>query len=93
MFATTLTLALAGLTLTKAVAAEKGGEKKAKSSYPLTTCVVSDEKLDSMGEPYTFKYQGREVKLCCKNCQKDFKKDPSKYLKKLDDAEKKQSAK
>lgn len=88
-----LTLMLAALTLSKAVAAEKSdkADKKSKSSYPLTTCIVSGEKLDSMGDPYVFKYQGREVRLCCKDCQKDFKKDPSKYLKKLDEAEKKGS--
>lgn len=70
-----------------AVAADKKDEKK--SDYPLTTCVVSDEKLDSMGKPYVFKHEGREVRLCCESCKKDFKKDPSKYLKKLDEAEKK----
>lgn len=25
------------------------------------------------------------VKLCCKDCRKDFDKDPAKYLKKLSD--------
>ena len=57
-------------------------------TYPLTTCVVSGEKLGEMGKPYVYKYEGREVQLCCKNCLKDFSKDPEKYLKKLDDAEK-----
>ena len=70
--------------------------KKDKKAYPLTTCVVSDEKLGGdMGEPYVFTYKnekikddaGREVHLCCKSCLKDFKKDPAKYLKKLDEAE------
>ena len=40
-----------------------------------------------MGEAYTFEYQGREVKLCCKGCLKDFKKNPSKYVKKMEAAE------
>jgi YHS domain-containing protein len=29
------------------------------------------------------------VKLCCKSCLKDFKKEPSKYLAKIEAAEKK----
>ncbi len=58
--------------------------------YPLKTCVVSDEKFGGdMGEPYVFTHEGREIKLCCKSCLKDFKKDPAKYVKKLDAAEKK----
>jgi len=56
--------------------------------YPLQTCVVSGEKLGEMGAPHTFTHQGREIKLCCKGCLKDFHKDPAKYLKKLEEAEK-----
>ena len=59
-----------------------------KDSYPLTTCVVSGDKLGEMGKPYIYTYEGREVRLCCKGCLTDFQKDPAKYLKKLDDAEK-----
>ena len=58
--------------------------------YVLKTCPVSDEKLGGdMGQPYLFTYQDREIKLCCKSCLKDFKKDPKKYLKKIEEAEKK----
>lgn len=65
-------------------------EKKAEKAkpYPLKTCVVSDEKLGEMGEPYIFTQDGKEVRLCCKSCLKDFKKDPAKYMKKIQDAEK-----
>ena len=58
-------------------------------AYPLQTCVVSGEKLGEMGKPYTFTHEGQEVKLCCKSCLKDFKKDPAKYVKKIKDAEEK----
>ena len=68
------------------VAADKKAEKK---EYPLKTCVVSDEKLGSMGKPYVIKHEGREVQFCCKSCEKDFKKEPAKYLKKIDEAAKK----
>ena len=66
-------------------AAEKKAEKL--KPYPLKTCVVSGEKLGGMGDPYVWEYQGREIKFCCKGCLKDFKKDPAKYLKMIDEAE------
>lgn len=83
------TLALA-LTLSVAMADSKEAPKKdAKAKpYPLTTCAVSGEKLGEMGDPYVFVHEGQEIKLCCKSCQKDFKKDPTKYLKKISEAEK-----
>ena len=63
-------------------------QKPAKAKpYPLKTCIVSDEKLGEMGEAYTFVRDGQEIKLCCKSCLKDFNKNPSKYMKKLADAE------
>jgi YHS domain-containing protein len=62
-------------------------EEKPKP-YPLETCVVSGEKLGEMGKPFVFTYEGQEVKLCCKNCKKDFDKEPAKYIKKIDEAEK-----
>lgn len=65
---------------------------KAKAEYPLTTCVVSGDELKagSMGEPvdYIHKEAGkpdRLVRFCCKDCVKDFKKNPAKYLKMIDD--------
>ena len=39
-----------------------------------------------MGKPFVFTHEGQEIKLCCKSCQKDFTKDPAKYLKKLEGA-------
>ena len=64
----------------------------AKEAYPLTTCLVSGEKLGEMGEPYVIQYEGRTVKFCCKNCLKKFNKDPKKHLAKLDEAAKKNPA-
>ena len=63
------------------------------TAYPLTTCVVSGEALEGgdMGGPveYTYKEDGkpdRLVKFCCKMCIAKFKKDPAKYLAKIDAA-------
>jgi YHS domain-containing protein len=55
--------------------------------YTLKTCVVSGEKLDDMGEPFVYKYKDREIKFCCKDCLKDFNKNPDKYIKKIEEAE------
>ena len=55
-------------------------------SYPLDTCVVSGEKLGSMGEPINHVVANRLVRLCCKGCIKDLEKDPAKYLSKVDAA-------
>ena len=63
-------------------------ETKAKA-YPLKVCLVSDEELGSMGDPFVFAHEGQEIKLCCKSCQKDFKKNPAKFLKKLEKTDKK----
>lgn len=83
---------LAGLT-TRCVAADAKAAAKAKP-YPLKTCVVSGEKFGGdMGDPYVFTHEGREVKLCCKGCLDDFKKDAAKYVKKMEAAEVKDAPK
>lgn len=70
-----------------AAAASKASKAK---PYLLKTCLVSGEKLGGdMGEPYTFTYKDREIKLCCKDCRKDFDKNPAKFIKKLEAEEKK----
>lgn len=51
--------------------------------YPLKTCPVSGEELGKMGEPFRLTYKGQEIKLCCKGCEKDFNKEPEKYLQKI----------
>jgi YHS domain-containing protein len=76
--------------LTLPLASLAGDTNSAAATPPkpdkLATCPVSGEKLDSMGNPYVFVYQGQEVKLCCSGCKKDFDKDPAKYIKKIQDA-------
>jgi hypothetical protein len=69
------------------------GSKDGKA-YPLTTCIVSGDKLGSMGKPYVYVYKdpnvkddpGRELHFCCDGCLPDFQKEPAKYLKKYDEA-------
>lgn len=57
--------------------------KTAAKPYTLDVCIVSGEKLGSMGKPFVFVYQGQEIKLCCDGCEADFKKEPAKFLAKL----------
>ncbi len=85
---TLLTTALLAGALTGAIATQAADGDKPVKAYPLKTCVVSGEKLGGMGEPYVFKHEGREVKLCCKGCLKQFNKDSAKFIKKLEVAEK-----
>jgi hypothetical protein len=66
---------------------------KARADYPMTTCAVSGDKLEGgdMGLPQDFLYKedGKPdhfVRFCCKDCVKDFNKEPVKYLKMIDDA-------
>lgn len=56
--------------------------------YPLSTCVVSGEKLGEMGNSVDIIYNNELVRLCCSNCKKSFNKDPEEYMKMVHDARK-----
>src|ERR1044072_8478056 len=71
-----------------AVSARAEDKKPAPKPDKLTTCPVSGDKLGEMGKPYVFEYKGREVKLCCPDCKADFDKEPAKYMKKIEEADK-----
>jgi len=63
----------------------------ARKTYPLQVCVVSDEKLGSMGKPaeYIYRAEGqpdRLVMFCCSGCEEDFMKAPAEHLAKIDAA-------
>lgn len=73
----------ATLTLFAALAAAFSFAADSPKPYPLKTCIISGEKLGSMGKPPVLVVDGQEVKFCCKNCIKDFNKDPKKYLKEI----------
>lgn len=56
--------------------------------YPLQTCIVSGEPLTDEGEDIAKNvvYGNRLIRLCCKMCVNDFKKDPKAFIAKLDKA-------
>lgn len=94
---------IAGLALPISAAEHSSGHGADQAAppaadYPLKTCVVSDEALDSMGKPFELVYKeegksDRRVLLCCRMCEDDFHQDPAKYLAKLDAAEKEAAGK
>ena len=43
-------------------------------------CPVSGERVDSM-DPVTCEYEGKIYNFCCSGCMGEFKKDPKKYIK------------
>ena len=66
--------------------------------YPLTTCVVSGDKLGGdMGPAIEFLYQtngiNQEIKFCCPMCEPTFLGNPDKYMKIIKAAEAKAKAK
>jgi len=76
------TLAFLGSLLLAACATGTAGTAKTKS-YTRDTCIVSDNKLGSMGSPVSKVYGDQEVKFCCKPCVAKFEKNPAKYLAKI----------
>lgn len=58
-------------------------------------CPVSGDKIlasgekGAMGETVKYEYNGKIYNLCCKMCVKDFKKDPEKYSKIVEEEAKK----
>jgi len=67
---------------------EKTQAAEQAKTYPLTTCLVSGDKLGGMGETIDCLYEGKLVRFCCKGCIKSFNKNPDKYLKELGSAHK-----
>jgi YHS domain-containing protein len=67
-------------TIVFAVSAMAAGD--APKGKPQTECPVLGGKIDK--SVYT-DYQGKRIYFCCSACIDDFKKDPEKYLKKLEE--------
>lgn len=63
--------------------------KGVPTDYPLKKCVVSGDPLGEHGKVVKVSNGGTDVYLCCKDCVKDFNKEPEKYTKMVKDAGKK----
>lgn len=57
-----------------------------REAYPLDTCVVSGEKLGSMGEPVEIVIGHRLIRLCCDGCVEKLEAKPATHLKTIDEA-------
>lgn len=51
--------------------------------YTSDICIVTDNKLGSMGDPVVKVYGNQEVKFCCRPCVKEFEEDKKRFLAKL----------
>jgi len=71
--------------------AESSTPKGVPKDYPLTKCPVSDDLLGEHGKVVKATTpDGTDVYLCCRDCMKDFNKDPEKYGKLVKEASKKE---
>ncbi|MHC4208870.1 MAG: hypothetical protein ACYTE6_01135 [Planctomycetota bacterium] len=66
--------------LNGAVIAQQGAR------YPLATCVISKQKLGSMGEPIDYVVANRLVRFCCAGCTGTFNRAPAAHLATLEKA-------
>jgi len=57
-----------------------------KANYPLDTCLVSGQKLDSKGGQIDMIVNNRHVALCCAGCKAKINADPAGFIAKLDEA-------
>jgi YHS domain-containing protein len=58
-----------------------------KGNYPLTTCIVSGEKLSpNLTDNHTEVIGNRLFAFCCPACPAEVKKNPEKYIEKLNQA-------
>ena len=67
------------------LAASCAGSPGAAGVIPYTSdiCIVTDNKLGSMGDPIVKVYGNQEVKFCCRPCVKEFEDDQERFLAKL----------
>jgi len=67
-----------------AVAKEEKEQKRVGDPYTLNTCLVSGEKLGSMGDVPVLLHEGREIRLCCGGCEKKFNDNAEAMLQEID---------
>lgn len=67
-----------------------GAQSEAANSvgdpYTLSTCIVTGQKLGSMGKPVIHNHNGREIRFCCAGCVGPFEKNAEEYIQKIDKA-------
>jgi len=66
-------------------ALDKAVVEKQSKDYPVETCPVMGGKVDETSTSYVA--GDRVIRFCCPGCVDEFKKDPAKFIKVLDEAE------
>jgi YHS domain-containing protein len=74
-------IAAVGCATTGSTAQAGAGSAQAKI-VPQTDCPVTGAKISKQ---YYADYEGKRVYFCCSGCIEQFKKDPAKYMKKMED--------
>lgn len=59
-----------------------GGSADAKPANPQTICPIMGGKID---KKYSAEHAGKRVYFCCKGCVNEFKKNPDKYIKEMEE--------
>lgn len=59
------------------------GEKEKAVIVGNKTCPVSGEKIEE-GSAVTYEYKGKVYSFCCEVCVEEFKKDPDRYIEKME---------
>ena len=81
-----LALAFAGPAVAADTPAAKQADKKEAAKKPVnTTCPLTGDAIDPA---QTATYQNKLVAFCCEDCLGEFKKDPKKFAKQVEAAEK-----
>ncbi|MFC1498386.1 hypothetical protein ACFLS1_07965 [Verrucomicrobiota bacterium] len=80
---TGLTITILATLLLGTAAYAKEAEAKKPELKPQTTCPVMGGKIDK--KQYV-DHDGKRIYICCAGCLAPLKKDPAKYIKKLEDA-------
>ena len=93
-----LGLIFAGAVISTFVRAEEQKPAAAQQEQPVEVnnkiCPVSHEEVDKDGMvPHKVTYKGKIYNLCCGMCEKDFNKDPAKYVQMIEDQMKSETVK
>jgi YHS domain-containing protein len=59
-------------------------DRFAPSARAQRLCPVTGEELGSMGRPIPVNVRGRTIYVCCEPCVNAVRRDPEKYLRKVD---------
>ncbi|MGA2507499.1 MAG: heavy metal-binding domain-containing protein [Chitinispirillaceae bacterium] len=81
MFSAAIVFAQSGKADTGKTTTANAGAEKTKQLKPQTTCPVTG---DPINKTLFVDYKGKRIYVCCENCINPLKKNPEKYIKKLE---------